>query len=1085
MDHHPSPITHHPFAPPPLRIRLLGELDLRLGNEPLPPLESARAESLLAYLLLHQDAPQARQHLAFLLWPDSSEGQARTNLRHLLHTLRRALPDPDRFLAVTPRTLQWRTDAPCWLDVAAFQEAAARAGEAPLDDLDALREAAAIYGGDLLPGCYDEWLQDEREALRRVYLATLQRLTTLLEARHAYAEAIAYGERLLRHDPLDEQTYRRLMQLHDARGNRARALRVYHDCAATLERELGVEPSAETREAYEALLPSRHERPLTTRPDARIGGPPLVGRRAEWSRLAALWRTAEGGRAHFVLISGEPGIGKTRLIEELRAWCAHRGAATVAARSYPAEGPLAYGPVVAWLRSDALKGRLARLDDARLALLARLLPELQADVSALAVAGPLSEREQRLQLFEAVSRAMLGVGKPLLLVAEDLHWCDRETLQFLHYLLRSQPDARLLVAATTRREELEPHHPLHDLLTGLHRLECVTEIPLARLTAEETALLAERVAGRPLALPEADRLYDETEGNPLFVVETLRAGWNGAGATHAALPAKVQAVIEARLAQLSAPVQELVGVAATIGREFTPEILAQASGAGEESLVRALDELWRRRMLREHGVQAYDFSHDKIREVAYLALSPATRRHHHAAVARALQLVHAGNEDAVSGQIAAHWERSGQLGQAIAWCQRAAEAAQKRFASIEAARLLEHALALVRTLPETTERATGELAILAALPATLWAEGYGSPRMDDVHRRALEIGGTLGLSLAPPLLRSLAIVSLTRSDFAAAQRFGTQVWEHGQRDGDDVLAVEGAYVLGIAAFWQGQFTAARQHFQTAIGRYRPDYRRAHLLQYGLDPKVICLSRLGNTLWFLGHAAAASDARDEALALADEIGHPYSQQTALVFAALLALDMRDLELVRGYAAQWEAHLGESAAPQAWIAAEAIAGYLDVVAGGTAGLARIQGALDHTREFQHAPGIRACMVRWLLEACIASGECRLGLAIADESLGREAATLWEAETRRLRAEFLTALGAPCQDVEAELARALQVARRQEARALELRVALSLLRLRHRRGDGPAIQSAEKSLRAILAQLPDDHETADLREARSLLD
>ncbi|MDF2744430.1 MAG: transcriptional activator domain protein, partial [Actinomycetia bacterium] len=250
-----------------LRIRLLGELDLRHGEAPVPPLGSARAESLLAYLLLHREAPQPRQRLAFLLWPDSSEPQARTNLRHLLHNLRRALPDADRFLEVTQRTLRWRDDAPFWLDVAAFEAAAARAGQ-PGQELPALRQAVELYGGDLLRSGYDEWLLEERERLRRRYLEALERLAELLEAGGEHAPAISHAERLLGEDPLREATYRLLMRLHDARGDRARALRAYHACAATLERELNVAPSAATRRAYAALLP----------PSAEPGAGPATGR---------------------------------------------------------------------------------------------------------------------------------------------------------------------------------------------------------------------------------------------------------------------------------------------------------------------------------------------------------------------------------------------------------------------------------------------------------------------------------------------------------------------------------------------------------------------------------------------------------------------------------------------------------------------------------------------------------------------------------------------------------------------------------------------------------------------------------------
>ena len=159
---------------PTLRIRLLGELDLRVGGTPLPPLESARAESLLAYLLLHRQAPQPRQRLAFLLWPESTEPQARTNLRHVLHNLRHALPDPDRFLDVKPRTIQWRADAPVWLDVAAFEESLSRASRDTADaGLAALREAVELYTGDLFEGCYDEWIFGERERLRQRHVAAL------------------------------------------------------------------------------------------------------------------------------------------------------------------------------------------------------------------------------------------------------------------------------------------------------------------------------------------------------------------------------------------------------------------------------------------------------------------------------------------------------------------------------------------------------------------------------------------------------------------------------------------------------------------------------------------------------------------------------------------------------------------------------------------------------------------------------------------------------------------------------------------------------------------------------------------------
>ena len=1070
---------------PTLRIRLLGELDLRRDGVSLPALESARAASLLAYLLLHREAPLPRQRLAYVLWPDSTESQARTNLRHVLYNLRQALPDPDRFIDVTPRTLQWRADAPFWLDVATFEESLSQAEAETADGgLAALREAVEVYTGDLLEGCYDEWLFGERERLRQRYLEALEHLVALLEVRGDHARAILYADRLLRHDPLSEKAYRLLMRLHDARGDRARAMRVYHVCAATLERELGVEPSAPTREAYEALLPLEREPTITEHRAGRVGGPPLVGRAPEWARLTALWRKSEKGRAQLVLMTGEPGIGKTRLIEDFRSWCAHRGAVTAGARSYPAEGALAYGTVVSWLRSEEIRARLDRLGRTHLTELARLLPELLSAVPDLAHPEQLPEDDQRQRLFDAGTRAVFASGAPLLLVADDLHWCDQETLRFLHYLLRIAPKARLLVAATARREEIDHRHPLNDLVAGLQALERFTEIEVGRLTREETAVLAERLTGRPLEEPH--RLYSETEGNPLFVVEALRAGWRSGDADRGWMSPKVQAVIGSRLAQLSEPARDLAGIAATIGREFTSDVLAYASEADEETLVRSLDELWRRRIVREQGADAYDFSHDKIRQVAYLTLSPAQQRHYHLRVARALERACAHDPRPVSGQLAAHYERAGAADEAVTWFGRAAEAARQLYANDEAIRLLERALDLLRTLPGTPERDARELAILSVLLAPLGGvEGYASGRLTERQQRALELARALEVEPSPPLLRSLAVACLSRSDFEEAHRFGQRLRVRGERDADDVLIVESEYILGIAAFWQGEFADAREHFETAVGRYRPEHRPTHLLWYGLDPKVTCLSRLGNTLWFLGCTDEAVRARDAGLALADEVGHLHSRGTALVFAALLAVDMREPERVRAYTASLDDGLEHQWRPTQ-VAADALAGYVAVLDGrAAAGIACIQRTLDEARGADHAPGMHACLVRLLLEACVAAGDARTGLAAAERALGMGgAARVWEAEARRLRTEFLVALGAPAAEIEAELERALATARRQELKAFELRTAATLLRRRAERGDGPGINETRQLLEGISEGLPEPRDGRDLREIATIL-
>jgi DNA-binding SARP family transcriptional activator len=1022
---------------PPLRVRLLGGLDVRLGEASVRPLESARAESLLAYLLLHRDAAQPRQRLAFLLWPDSTESQARTNLRHVLHNLRRALPDADRLIDVGPRTLRWRADAPLWLDVAVFEQAVAEGR---------LEEAVQVYTGDLLEGCYDDWLLEERERLGQLHRDALERLAAQMEERGEWSGAIGYAERLLRQDPLREETCRLLMRVCDASGDRARALRAYHVFEATLQRELGIEPSAATREAYEALLPVAPEPRPQERGPASLAGPPLVGRKPERARLTALWRAVERGTAQLVLVTGEAGVGKSRLVEELRSWCAHGGAVTAEARAYPAEGTMAYGVAAAWLQSEPIAMRLRRLDSVQLTELARLLPELLAEVPDLAAPEPLPESEQRQRLFAALAAAISPAGAPLLLVADDLQWCDAQTLRFVHYLLRAEPGARLLVAATARREEIDARHPVSELVAALQALERITEIGLERLGRGETGVLAERIAGRSLSEPEIDRVYDESEGNPLFVLEGLRARRDAAAG---AGPGKMQAVIASRLAQLSEPAAELVGAAATIGREFTAQVLASASGMDEQAFVRGLDELWRRGLVRAHGPDAYDFSHGKIREATYLALSPAQARHHHLRVAQALAHAPAGEAGVVASQVAAHYEGAGADEEAVAWYLRAADAAQRLHANADAVRFVEGALELAGGLPDGAERDALELRVLSALPAPLVAvEGYLSDRLADVHERASELARALGVELDAPMTRSLAMATLTRGEFEAARPFGEQLRTRAERDGDEVLWVESAYVLGVTEYWQGRLEPARAELEAAVERYRSEQRAAHLLRYAQDPEIVCTLRLAHTLWLLGSGEEAGHRRDRGLALAEERGHPYSRAVATVWAAILALDQRDEERLRRHAQTLNSGDPVYGVRQIGIFASALAGLVEVLAGRSeVGLERVREArADSWSAEPAAPGLNAILMRILLEARAAAGEAEAGLAAADEALEMGGgAQLWEAEARRLRAEFLAGLGAARREIETELERAIEVAERQGARSFELRARESRDRFR----------------------------------------
>jgi hypothetical protein len=312
--------------------------------------------------------------------------------------------------------------------------------------------------------------------------------------------------------------------------------------------------------------------------------------------------------------------------------------------------------------------------------------------------------------------------------------------------------------------------------------------------------------------------------------------------------------------------------------------------------------------------------------------------------------------------------------------------------------------------------------------------------MTQVHTRALQLAGQLGCEPEPPLLWSLAFAPLIHGQWEPAREIGERLRARAERDDDQVLWVESAYIQGIAAYWPGRLTQARGHFEAAMQRFQPSRRRAHVLRFGQDPELVVRLRLAHTLWLLGHPGEADRQRDLALAAVSESTHAYSRVVALVWAAYLALDRGDTAGFRRHVRALQPYAADDAPHQVLWPAQAFAGHLDVLDGrAAAGLARVREVRERVMRGQApAPGLPGIATRLLLEDYAIAGEPEAGLALADEALvmGR-GAELWEAEIRRLRATFLAALGTPAADVTAELGRALAVARRQGARAFEQRI------------------------------------------------
>jgi DNA-binding SARP family transcriptional activator/predicted ATPase len=1092
---------------PTLHLRLLGDFSLLYNDQHVTSLNTLRLQSLLAYLVLHRDAPQQRQHLAFLFWPDTTEAQARNNLRQLLHQLRQAFPDVEHFLSADTHMVHWHPVTSFHLDVAEFEEALAQADEARRRNDQhalqaALEQADNLYRGDLLPGCYDEWIVPERDRLRQCHVQAIEQLLRLFEGQGDIVTAIRYGQRLLGLDPLSEDCYRRLMRLFALNNDRASALRVYHTCVTTLQREMGVEPDAATREAYERLMQQETQaiEPIVHQP-LPTTTPTLIGREREWERLHNARQHAMEGGPHFVLVTGEAGVGKSRLAEEFLLWASQQGAVTAKARSYAAEGQLSLAPVTEWLRSEGLRAPLRQLDKVWLSELVRLLPELGAERSDVPNYGPVTEYGQRQRFFEALTRAIFLAPQPLVLLLDDVQWCDQETLAWLHFLLRFDPRARLLVIGCAREEELPPQHPLRTFVLHLRNTMPVTDIALEPLDAAETAKLASQVAKRELELDEGLRLYHETGGYPLFVVEMVRANLGqGAASPPEAdrphrqaqpdgarkLPPRVHAVLIGRLLQLSASARMFIELATIIGREFTLDLLITVGNVDAESAVRALDELWHKRIIREHGAESYDFTHDKLREVAYAEISAPQRRLLHRRVAQALETMNVEDLDAVSGQIASHYERAGMIEQALSYYQRAAVVAQRVYANEDAISLLSRSLELLELLPAGVKRDKQELGLQLVLAALYRVtKGWATPELERVLNRALALCDTVGDDAQRvQTLYGLQSVYLVQAKLERAQMVSDEAQTLYQRSFGTEPSLLSDMLLAGARLHLGRIAEASAQFAEIIATNDPDQMLQILESQGWNCAIHSRAWQAHALWCLGYPQQALSRGLEAVKMVQGLDQPFNHALASAYLALLQQLCAGETVAREQAEQALALASKYEAPyyRAWAAI--LVNY--ALALEQPDEERIERLRDSITTLQ-ASGARLRLPYYLsLLAHVyeKAGCAEEGLASIDEALAEARAhseRWWDAEVHRLRGELLLMHGADASDVEAALLRAIEIARAQQARSLELRATMSLGRLwitQNRSND------ARRRLKDVYNWFTEGFETPDLRAARLLL-
>ena len=828
------------------------------------------------------------------------------------------------------------------------------------------------------------------------------------------------------------------MALQVASGDRAVAVSTFHRCADVLERDLGLSPSPETTELVDRLLDRPHAaaagrlmEPVGRNPiDAARSG--LVARDRELGVLVERWRAAGSGQLGIALVSGEPGVGKSRLLAELARIALAEGAAVASTRCFGQSGRLAFAPVAEWVRSTDFRPALEGLDTPWRKEVARLVPS--AAPAELAEAAqrpthpglqPMVDAWQRYRFFEGLARAVLAPERPILLVLDDLHWCDQETVTWIVFLLGFAKQARLLVAGSVRADELSNNREVAAAIRELRSAGLVVDVELAPLDVAGTGELAEALLGRPLGVDEEVLVQAASGGYPLFVLEAARSLADPA-ASAATLPAvDLNAVLRRRLERASPAAQEVAGLAAAIGRNFSLDLLGQATEADADNLVQAVDELWRLRILRESAT-GYDFSHDLIRDAAYASVSPARRWLLHRRLADALEVVHSDQLDRVAAQLAEQYVRGGQPDRALVYFRKAAETASSLFANAEAVRLYGRCVELIEAMPEDRDRDAQELVFLQATSAPSNAlYGYASPVVQTTLEKTVLLAERLGRT--PVLVRSLVALFATRF----VQGNIEQAYEIADRaltlaGGDTELAAQAHYAFAGSVISLGQPAAAATHFDQAI-----ELSHASMsLLVGTRVDVHSQGWSAHAHWLLGSDEEAAARALDAICRARAADHPYSLAVALAYAAITAQLRGDTDAL----AKAIAELGELCRRYEFAYYGEWALVLDGWAhGGDAGVAKIRKGIGRLRSLGSCSRMPywLCLLSSTLEGVGRREEAAAVLDGATVDAEQRHDRWWLPEILRRRAALI---GGPSAD--ALLRQALELSREHGSRALESR-------------------------------------------------